>query len=341
MSFEAPYIAAVAAFLGLSLLLYAVLGGADFGAGILECALGPRRREDQRAVITQALGPVWEANHMWLILALVILFNGFPRAFSQLCISFHLPLLALLVGIVLRGCAFTFRHYDAPHDRSHAAYTAVFAGSSALTPFMLGVVAGGMMLGRIVQAGTYAERFVAPWANGLSAALGGFVCALFAFLAAVYLVGETSDPELRAIFARRAKVANGVSVAAGLLVFGAAQAEGLPLLARFLADPVSLACMAAATLVLVPLWRCLTSRRAAWARLLAAGQVGLVLLGWFKLQYPTLIAGPVPITLANSAAPAATLRPLLGALIVGAVLIFPALYYLLRVFKLRGADAVR
>lgn len=335
------YVAAVAAFLGLSLLLYAVLGGADFGAGILECALGARRREDQRALITEALGPVWEANHMWLILALVILFNGFPRAFSQLCISFHVPLLVLLLGIVLRGCAFTFRHYDTARDRTHVLYSTAFAGSSVLTPFMLGVVVGGMMLGRIAQAGSYVERFVAPWATWFSGALGVFVCALFAFLAAVYLVGETEDPELRSIFTRRAKLANGTSVAAGLLVFGAAQAAGLPLLARFFADPVSLGCMIAATVLLVPLWSCLTGRRSGWARVLAAGQVGLVLLGWYKLQYPTLIAGPDPITLASAAAPEATLRNLLGALVVGSLLVFPALYFLLRVFKLRNAAAAR
>jgi cytochrome d ubiquinol oxidase subunit II len=339
-------VAVVAAFLGLSLLLYAVLGGADFGAGMLECFLGSRKREKQQVLITEALGPVWEANHMWLVLAVVILFNGFPRAFAQLCISFHVPLTAMLLGIVLRGCAFTFRHYDVPSrqdraSRSRSAYTAAFAASSVLTPFMLGVIAGGMMLGRVADTGGYVARFVTPWATGFSAALGVFVCALFAFLAAVYLIGETHDPELQILFARRARIANGISVLAGLLVFAAAQAEGLPLLARFVAEPFSLECMILATVLLAPLWFALLHGYVGWASALAADQVSLVLLGWFALQYPVLIAGPEPVTLANAAAPAATLRDLLGALIVGSALVFPALYYLLRVFKLKTPRARR
>ena len=100
----------VAFFLGVSLLLYSLFAGADFGAGILEWFTGKNHRKEQQELITHAMGPVWEANHVWIILAVVILFNGFPRAYSQLSISFHIPLTIMLMGIILRGCAFTFRH---------------------------------------------------------------------------------------------------------------------------------------------------------------------------------------------------------------------------------------
>src|SRR5918992_5235757 len=125
----------VAFFLAVSILFYCLFAGADFGAGILEAFLGSRSREEQRTVITHAMGPVWEANHVWLILAIVILFTGFPKAYSALSITFHIPLTLMLMGIILRGCAFTFRHYDAVRDRSQRYYSAIFVISSFLTPF--------------------------------------------------------------------------------------------------------------------------------------------------------------------------------------------------------------
>jgi cytochrome d ubiquinol oxidase subunit II len=334
----------VTLFLGGSLLLYCLLGGADFGAGMLEAFLGQKRREEQREIIIRAMGPVWEANHMWLILAVVILWNGFPKAFRQLCTTFHIPLTLMLLGVVLRGSSFAFRHYDAVRDRAQRHYTAVFVGSSFLAPLMLGMVAGGLLLGRVdLRATDFFTGYVAPWLNLFCIALGGFLCALFAFLAAVYLIGETQDAELRLLFARRARLANAAAVFFGALSFLSAEVEGLPLVSRFLAEKGSLLCLGLATLLLIPLWRGplrpgWTSQRTFTSRLVAGVQVALVLLGWYMLQAPVLIAAhagslPASITLQAAAAPDVTLRFLLGALLVGSLLIFPALIYLLRVFK--------
>jgi hypothetical protein len=203
------WVETIAFFLAISILLYSLLAGADFGAGILEAFAGKDRREEQREIISHAMGPVWEANHVWLILAVVILFMGFPKAFSALSITFHIPLTLMLFGIVLRGCTFTFRHYDAVRDRSHRYYSALFVISSFLTPLMLGVVAGGALLGATapLEAGFYAG-FVRPWANLFCFSVGVFTCVLFAFLAAVYLIGETRDPAMRGIFTSRAMIAN-------------------------------------------------------------------------------------------------------------------------------------
>ena len=210
----------VAFFLALSILFYCLFAGADFGAGILEAFLGNTRRDEQRTVITHAIGPVWEANHVWLILAVVILFTGFPRAYSVLSITFHIPLTLMLLGVILRGCAFTFRHYDAVRDRWQRYYSAIFVVSSFLTPLMLGVVAGGMLLGAVapIEQGFHAA-FVRPWANLFCFSVGVFTSVLFAFLAAVYLIGETDDAELKSIFIRRALILNALAIIVGVAVF--------------------------------------------------------------------------------------------------------------------------
>lgn len=333
------WVEAIAFFLGVSILLYCLFGGADFGAGMLEAFAGAARREEQRRVITHAIGPVWEANHVWLILAVVILFTGFPKAYSALSVTFHIPLTLMLLGIVLRGCAFTFRHYDAVRDDSQRYYSAIFVASSFLTPLMLGVVAGGMLLGASspVEAGFYAA-FVRPWANLFSFAAGVFTCVLFAFLAAVYLIGETQEDEIRRIFARRAMVLNALAILVGIAVFIAAEIDGLPLARLFAGRALSLGSMIGATVILAPLWLAIWRNRPQAARILVAAQVGLVLIGWYRLQYPVIVNAPTtPLTIYTAAAPEPTLRYLLYALIAGSVIIFPALFYLLKIFKLSEA----
>ena len=249
------WVEAIAFFLAVSILFYCIFGGADFGGGMLEAFAGTARREEQRKVIAHAIGPVWEANHVWLILAVVILFTGFPKAYSALSVTFHIPLTLMLIGIVLRGCAFTFRHYDAVRDDSQRYYSAIFIASSFLTPLMLGIVAGGMLLGASSppEAGFYVS-FVRPWANLFCFAVGVFTCVLFAFLAAVYLVGETQDAEIKRIFARRALVLNALAILVGIAVFAAAELEGLPLARLFAERRLSLGSMIGATVILLPLW---------------------------------------------------------------------------------------
>jgi cytochrome d ubiquinol oxidase subunit II len=333
-------IESIALFLAFSILLYCLLAGADFGAGILEAFIGHYRGDEQRKIITHAIGPVWEANHVWLILAVVILFNGFPRAYSALSITFHIPLTLMLVGIILRGCAFTFRHYDAVRDRSQLYYSRIFVISSFLTPMMLGIVAGGTLLGHMapVEDGFYGA-YVRPWANLFCFSVGVFTCVLFAFLAAVYLIGETRDPELKWLFMRRALILNALAVLVGALVFVAAEMSRLNLVRLFAQHAISLASMIAATLILVPLWTAIRRNAVHIARILVATQVGLVLIGWFGLQHPAIINSTTEtLTIYNTAAPEATLRYLLYALVGGSAIIFPALIYLLAVFKLSEAE---
>ncbi|MCM2322832.1 MAG: cytochrome d ubiquinol oxidase subunit II [Oligoflexia bacterium] len=323
-------------FLGVAILLYVLLAGADFGAGILELFRGRRRRDEQVRLISHAVAPVWEANHVWLILAVVILFVGFPKVYTSLTVYLHIPMLAVLVGIVARGSAFTFRHYDTLSPRFFRLYSAVFAASSLWTSFFLGVVAGASFLGAIDPGATgFAALYVAPWLNAFCLILGLFTSSLFAFLAALYLVGETREPELQAIFRARAAWAATGMVALGALVFASAEAKGLPLARAFFANPLSIGSFILATLIWIPFWGSMRQGRAGWSRTLGAGVVGLVICGWFAVQFPVAIrhVGGSGLTFAEASAPAATLRAMLIALLVGSLLIFPALGYLLKVFK--------
>ena len=328
---------AVALFFGGSLLLYCLLGGADYGGGILALWHSVTGATHQREAVDHAIAPVWEANHMWLILAVVILFNGFPAAFGAIFTVYHIPLTLVLLGIILRGCAFTFAHYDAVQSTATRYYHHVFVAASVFTPVMLGMVAGALLLGHVptdpVAAG-FAATYIWSWCNPFCFAVGIFTALLFAFLAAVYLVGETDDMSTRQSFVRQARLLNVAAVTTGAAAFVAAHGENLPLAAMFLRQPASVACMAMATGMLGPLWYFLHRHRVTSMRVCAAAQMTWVLLGWFALQYPRLMVTPQGgWTLAGSAAPPATMRALLGALLVGTALIFPALVYLFKIFK--------
>lgn len=326
-------LATLVAFLGISLLFYVLFAGADFGAGIVELFLNKNATE-QRALISRAIAPVWEANHVWLILAIVIVFMGFPSVYALISIHLHLPVIAVLVGITARGCAFTFRHYDTFDATYHRIYSRVFAWSSLWTAFFLGTVAGALLLGRFdAAAPTYAAAYLAPWLNPFCAAVGMFAVALFACLAAVYLVGEAQTAELRQAFARMSLQCAGFMLVAGLLVFLAAAQQELPLLQAFLANPLSLAAIGLATLFLLPFWQFAIQQRPLPLRVCGAALVSLVLFGWFAVGFPLIIGLQHGVSLVDAAAPPATLLALLHALIVGCVLIFPALAYLFWVFK--------
>ena len=331
-------------FIGAALLLYVLLGGSDFGAGIIELLPAGNLREAQKEVINRAMGPVWEANHMWLILVVVILFMGFPTIFTTLMISLHVPMLALLVGIVVRGAAFTFRHNDAiQEEKSQRIYTWLFGLSSLWTAVWLGIIAASLNRGIIDPAasGIWAAWF-APWWGLYPLAVGVFVACIYAFLASIYLVGETEVPELKRRFIRLAAWGNGLVVVAGGLVFAASTTERASLPAAFLRAPLNLAVMALATLLFVVLWFFLAKRRTMLTRIVASGQVTLILMGWYVLYAPNaLITAQGPLSFYDQAAPPATLRQLVLALLIGSLFIFPSLFYLFRIFKLTDGKQAR
>ncbi|HEV2911760.1 MAG TPA: cytochrome d ubiquinol oxidase subunit II [Pyrinomonadaceae bacterium] len=315
-----------------SLTFYALLGGADYGGGVWDLfARGPRALK-QRALIEEAIGPVWEANHVWLILVVVILFTGFPVAFAAIATALHIPLTLLLIGIVLRGSAFTFRTYDVKRDERERGWGRIFSIASIITPVLLGITLGGIASGSIrFENGIVPNGFVRPWLAPFPLAVGFFALALFAFLAAVYLTLETRDTLLQEDFRRRAIVAGVVVAALALAVF-LLSGSGAPkvragLSASAWAVPLHLATAISAIAAFAALWK----RAYGLARVCAAAQVTLILWGWALAQFPYIVEPD--ITIQSAAAPPATLRLLLGALALGALLLFPSFYYLFRVFK--------
>lgn len=324
-----------AAMLG-ALVLYALFGGADFGAGVWHLLATGRRAARHRQLIAHAIGPVWEANHVWLILVVVVLFTGFPSGFAELSIRLHAPLLGLLLAIVLRGSAFAL--CSAAGDRRGEArgWGWVFALASVCAPLLLGMTLGAVASGEVATPS--ALSFRGPWLSPFAMATGVLTLALFAFLAAAYLTLEAGgDAELREDFRRRALV-TGVLAGGLALVTFLLSGEGAPRLrAGLTSRSWSVALVACTALVAAAALIALWTRRFAAARLWVAAQVALILLGWGTSQFPFLIAPS--ITLASASAPAVTQRVLLKTLAAGAIVLLPALWLLFRVFKARPALA--
>jgi cytochrome bd ubiquinol oxidase subunit II len=334
--------AVTAGLVALALNAYVLFGGADFGGGVWDLLASGSGKARQRELIGHAIGPIWEANHVWLILAIVLTFTCFPPVFARLGIVLHVPLTLMLLGIVLRGSAFTFRAYDDERDAAQRRWGRVFAGASLLTPLLLGVCIGAVASGRVgpvAPAGRFVDRFVAPWLTPFTGAVGVLAVTLFAHLAAVFLTLETRDPELVEAFRRRG-LWSGLAVflaalIALLLAPGHAPLVGAGLLGSRWAPPFHLVTGIAALATLAALWW----KRYHLARVAVGALVSLIVWGWAVAQFPYLV--PPDLTVASAAAPAATLRVILIALVAGAALLVPSLHYLFRVFKAEPTRSVR
>ena len=322
----------VAIFILLSLIIYALMGGADFGGGMWDLlSSGPRARR-QRKAVADAIGPIWEANHVWLILVIVLLFTGFPDGFAAMMTALNIPLTAMLIGIVLRGATFAFRKYDSQSGEVQRRWSTIFGTASFFTPFCQGVTLGALATGKIrVENGQVTTGFFAGWLTPFALACGIFALGLFAFLAAVYLTLDAKDqPDLQNDFRRRAIWSELALAPIALVVFLTSE-TGAPAmydgLTRWWA-PLLLAWTSFFALAgLVALWL----RRFSAARIAAIGQVTVILAGWSLAQYPNLVTPDVTVT--NAAAPEVTLRLLVLALGAGAIVLLPSLAFLFHIFK--------
>ena len=318
---------AVVAALFAGVLAYALLGGADFGSGFYDLtAGGDHRGAALRTRIDHSIGPVWEANHVWLIYVLVIWWTGFPTTFAVTMSTLILPMLLALLGIVLRGASFAFRKYAATLAQARL-FGVVFAGSSLVTPFFLGTVAGAIASGRVPARGR--GDVWTSW-TGPTSIVGGLVAVgTCAFLAGVFLTADAAragEVHLSGLLRRRTL---GVGAVTGSVVFAGlvplrddAPTLWAGLTGRALPLVVVSAVAGLATLVL------LGRRRYAPARLTAVAAVGSVVLGWGAGQYPWLLVDQVRIVDAGGAP--ATLAALLVAVGVAVVVVVPPLVYLFR-----------
>lgn len=318
---------AVAAAMFAGVIAYAVLGGADFGSGFFDLTAGDSRRgAELRTLVDHSIGPVWEANHVWLIYVLVIWWTGFPGSFAAAMSTLVLPLLLALLGIVLRGASFAFRKYSETLAQARL-FGVIFAVSSIITPFFLGAVAGAIASGRVPADGT-GDRWTS-WLNPTSIFGGVIAIGTCAFLAGVFLAADAHRSHrwrLAEDLRQRALV---VGVVTGLVVFAALVPilQDAPVLSDGLtgraAPLVALSGLTgAATLSL--LWR----RRYSAARWPAVVAVAAVVSGWGVAQYPWILVDEV--TISDGAGAPATLLGLLVAVGLAVVLVLPPLVYLLR-----------
>jgi cytochrome d ubiquinol oxidase subunit II len=321
---EAATVVAAALFVGV--LAYTVFGGADFGSGFFDLTAGSARRgAELRTLVDHSIGPVWEANHVWLIYVLVTWWTAFPATFAAAMTTLWLPMMLALLGIVLRGASFAFRKYAATLGQARL-FGIVFALSSLVTPFFLGCVAGALASGRVPAEGN--GDLVSSWVNPTSV-IGGLIAGgTCAFLAGSFLVadagraGRTDLAEMLRLRTLFVGAVTGLIVFAGLLplkndaptLFDGLSGRALPVV--LLSGAAGLA-----TLVL------LARRRYAVARVTAVGAVATVVLGWGIAQYPWLLVDEV--TFADAAGAQATLEALLVAVGLAGVLVLPALGYLL------------
>lgn len=311
----------IAAVLWLGTMIYAIFGGADFGAGLWDLlAGGGRRGAAQRALIDEAVGPVWEANHTWLIFDLVILWTAFPGAFAAIMSTLYLPLALAAVGIVLRGSGFAFRKVSV-RLTGRRAFGLVFALSSVVTPFFLGTVLGAIASGRVPAEG--AGDPIGSWLNPTSVAIGLLAVAAGAYIAGAFLTADARRlaPDLVDVFRRRTL---GAGVVAGALALGGLVVlrADAPALFADLAGPglpfvAASAVAGSASLVLSVI------ADARWTRALAVTAVGTVVLGWGVAQYPLLL--PPDLTIAAAAAPDGTLQALMVITIAALLIIGPSL----------------
>jgi cytochrome d ubiquinol oxidase subunit II len=325
------YSAAAVALVGL--ILYVVLGGADFGGGVLDLfAQGPRKH-DQRDAIAHAMGPVWEANHVWLIFVLVVLFTCFPRGYRALSVALFLPFHLALLGIMLRGAAFVFRGYSRAGGKHASMWSVVFGIASIITPFLLGASFAALTGGnvRVDIEGDVRVWFIRPqpWLSRYAIGCGMLAVSTCTYLAAVYLTGET-EGELREIFRRRAILAGTTTAILAGEVLYLGQEHARWFVDQLLNQNSAPVVITGLVFFAASAWAVFT-RRYRLSRLFAATEIALLLIGWGLAHQPYLIYPD--LTLFDAAGPASTIRFLLWSLPVGAALLIPSLLLLFRVFK--------
>ena len=304
---------------------YAIFGGADFGGGFWDLIAGDAEKgERPRETIQRSLTPVWEANHVWLIFILVVLWTGFPSAFSAIFTTLYVPLIAAVLGIVLRGSGFAFRKSVEGLAERRAA-GATFALSSVITPFFMGCVVGAIASGN-VPAGGEGDAF-SSWIAPLPIFIGLMFVATSAYLAAVFLVGDSrraEDHEMELYFEKRALAAGavaGIFAAVGLV---ALHSEGHYVYNRLIHEGLPLVIVSAVSGV--GMLAVLLSGGRFLLRPFAALAVVGVVWGAFVAMFPYLL--PTSITISEAAAPDATLSAIYVVFGIAIVLVLPALFLL-------------
>lgn len=324
-----------AIFLLIAFTAYVLFGGADFGAGILEATL---KKPALRKKLQATLAPIWEANHVWLIAVVVILFVGFPRFYSTALTRLYLPVSLALLAVLLRGTFFTLRKYDPKPGKWGRVYSGLFRLSSVAAPVCFGFILSGLLATHpgtpvSIPSASYFELYVAPWCDWFGVVSGAFIASLFGYIASVFFYGDVSDADDRALLRRRiilfflaTFVLGGLVLLLGALSGRVAPEQGW--------HPIQVLCQLVAALGVFVLYRA-EARGMIWRMRLSVGaQLLAILLGWWSSRYPVLLKTEGgPLLLGDAAAPRITLFWLVVGLLVVLSLVVPLLVLLFRVFR--------
>jgi cytochrome d ubiquinol oxidase subunit II len=317
-----------------ALTAYAVLGGADFGAGFWDLTAGGAERGARvRGLIKQSMGPVWEANHVWLIVVLVVMWTCFPSAFGPLMETLYVPLFLAAVGIIFRGAAFALRGEAATVGEARA-LGATFALSSLMVPFFLGCAIGAVASGEVPANGDPSEPF-SVWTGSTSILIGLLAVASGAYIAAIFLAADAARADMADLVAAFHKRALGAAVVAGVLAIGglAVVNSDAPDLYDGLTSGLGIVMVIASALAGLVTVALVWQGRFEIARYTAAAAVGAILVGWAVAQRPDFLPGQ--LTFEDAAAGDATMIATLVAIALALACIVPSLWWLYRL-KLRG-----
>ncbi len=327
-----PYI--VISVLWFALIAYAVFGGADFGAGIWEIFVSGPTAKEQHALIDDALGPVWEVNHVWLVFLVVGLFSGFPGAFATLVAVLFFPLTLALIGTVLRGSAFVFRTHGL--RKTSSIWSRVFSFSSVITPFFLGAGAATVASGKIQDLGPKTQANLGSlWLTPFTITIGVLSLALCATMAAVFLTVEATNQNktnLVRMFRRRGLIAGAVTAVLGALGLFEAISAAPTLWQGMLnhAIPLVIATMIIGVGAAVALYFAYYRI----ARALIIAEAAFMLGSWGVSQIPYII--PPKLTVDAAASTSSTQLLLLIGIIIGMAIILPSILLLFYIFKYKG-----
>lgn len=330
-----PYI--LLSIIWFALIAYAVTGGADYGAGIWDLLASGPEEERQHELINQALGPIWETNHVWLVFLVVGLFSAFPVPFSLIVIVLFVPLTLALLGIVLRGSAFVFRTHGLRTGKPYLTiWTRVFSFSSIMTPFFLGLAAAAVASGEIrVHNGVAMVATRTFWFSPFPLIIGLMAILLCATLAAIYLTVEATNAgqtDLAETYRKRGLITGAITAVLGALGILLSPTEAPQLWQGMLNHAIPLVVVT----MLIGLGAAFTlySRHYRIARILIVGETAFLLGSWGISQIPYLI--PPDITVDGGAGAPSTLLLLLIGVSIGLLIILPSIYLLFYIFKLKN-----
>lgn len=326
----------VIAFLWTALGMYVIFGGADFGAGIVEFFSPREKREKTQRIMYRSIGPIWEANHMWLIIAIVVLFVGFPKIYADLSNYLHIPLTIMLLGIIARGTSFTFRNYDVIKDEWHSLYAYIFTLSSMITPFFLGVIAAATVSGSIDnQATDFLSAYIFSWLSWFNLSVGLFtvtICGMLAAIFSIYTVNKEEDTTHLRKLAKKFSLAIFIS---GGIVFGVSIGQNIPLLQWIFSAWYGYAAVVLATVSFVLLYLAIDLRYDIIIRILAGFIVLMILFAVSYSHFPNLVlfkdGSYLSVLDINHSEKTITL--LAWALLLGSIFILPFLFYLIYSFN--------